>query len=378
MRERHVPVSQTWKFTEKTDAESIFEKMEDIGAGGFGTVCKLIHVDSGACFAGKVISPDTMSHTRHGSFAKEVSLMRHVKSKYTVRCYGSVNYEGSIMLIMEFCDRGSIRDIMNYFRVKLNEDQIKLVIKDVLLALTDLHGHYKMIHRDIKAANILVQRDGSIRLTDFGVASQFDNSSCVAPYWMAPEVINGHEYSYPADIWSVGATVVELLEGIAPYGEYSIRRAIVSIERSGFSGFRDSSKPSDELKDFVYKCMEINPSKRATIEELMQHPFLDGTENLDRMAVMGPLLEGEIDFKKLLIEEEEEESVYEEEEEIYEEYSLLRSESSVLMPEQEPGIDRAYVIAGAIISLFVLYKTMDLAHLVSLVVLICVFLRYKG
>ena len=211
------------------------------------------------------------------------------------------------MLMMEYCDRGSLRDCMDFLRVRLNENQVKIVMHDLLMGISLLHKKYQIIHRDIKAANILLTRDGKLRVTDFGVSKQFDVGKTVntcsvigTPYWMAPEVVFGMKYSYPADIWSVGATAVELIEGLPPYGEYSIMKAIVEIGKVGFAGFRKGTRVSRKMKDFVLKCLVKDVKVRATPEELLRHPFLKGVEDLDRMEVLGPLLKRDIDFGKLM------------------------------------------------------------------------------
>jgi serine/threonine protein kinase len=147
-----------------------------------------------------------------------------------------------------------------------------------------------------------------MKLTDFGVSRQFDQETGKAdtcsvvgtPYWMAPEVIFGLKYSYPADIWSVGATVVEMLEGLPPYGEEPVMRAIVRIGNSGWNGWRKSSRPSRELDDFVRRCMVREVDQRATIKQLLTHPFVARAVTLDRHAVLEPLLSKEIDFQELL------------------------------------------------------------------------------
>lgn len=303
----HIDKNLNWEFDESTDANSAFVKKREIGKGGFGTVCELEHVESGSIFAGKVISPEVLNRSTKESLMHEIALMRQIRTPFTISYYGSVLYENSVMLMMEYCDRGSLRDCMDFLRVRLNENQVKIVMHDLLMGISLLHKKYQIIHRDIKAANILLTRDGKLRVTDFGVSKQFDVGKTVntcsvigTPYWMAPEVVFGMKYSYPADIWSVGATAVELIEGLPPYGEYSIMKAIVEIGKVGFAGFRKGTRVSRKMKDFVLKCLVKDVKVRATPEELLRHPFLKGVEDLDRMEVLGPLLKRDIDFGKLM------------------------------------------------------------------------------
>jgi serine/threonine protein kinase len=117
---------------------------------------------------------------------------------------------------------------------------------------------------------------------------------------MAPEVIMGQRYSYPADIWSVGATVVEMLEGIPPYGDFPVMRAIVEIGNAGWAGFRRDTVCSAELRELVGMCMVPAPGGRADLGQLLMHPFVRRAPDLDRQAVLAPLLNKEIDFEQLL------------------------------------------------------------------------------
>lgn len=317
----HVDRNLNWEFNEQTDASAAFVKKRDIGKGGFGTVCELEHVESGTCFAGKIISPDAMSRSSRESLMHEINLLREIRSPFTISYFGSVLYQNSVMIMMEYCERGSLRDVMDFLKVKLTEPQIKIVMRDLLMAISVLHSRYKIIHRDVKAANILVGKDGRLKVTDFGVSKKFDVGKTVntcsimgTPYWMAPEVVYGNKYSYPADVWSIGATAVELLEGMPPYGEYPVMRAICEIGQKGFPGFRPGTVVSDEFREFVEMCMIKDPALRAKPEQLLAHRFLADVDSLDRMEVLGPLLTKDIDFEKLLRAGEEEEEEEEEEE----------------------------------------------------------------
>lgn len=114
--------------------------------------------------------------------------------------------------------------------------------------------------------------------------------------------------SWPSDIWSVGATAVELAEGGPPYCEFPATRAMTEISLNGFLGFRNVDYFSEAFTDFVFTCMEKDPRQRPTAEQLLEHPFIKQIETLDRVEIFEDLPETTIDFAKLLeIAEEEEE-----------------------------------------------------------------------
>lgn len=298
----HIDSNLNWDFN-SVESTDVFEIVRTIGKGGFGTVVELRHIQSDIHLAGKMISSEMMNRTTKDQLNKEIELIRKIVTPNTIRYYGSAQIEGNLTILMEFCKCGSLRDILDSGKKTLNENQIRCIMHDLLFALQALHAKYKIVHRDIKAGNILLSHTGQLKVADFGVSKQFDEKKTVntksivgTPYWMAPEVINGNKYSFPADIWSVGSTAIELFEGAPPYSEFPFTRAMVLIATQGFQGFRKGSKPSPEFMDFVNKCMTKDPSLRPSVQELLVHPFLQNTEDFDRQEVFADLLTHEITY----------------------------------------------------------------------------------
>ena len=294
------------KFDEHTNADEDFLIIKEIGKGGFGSIFLLQHLPTGAEFAGKMINKDNLTQQTEESLNKEIELLEKINSPYTVNYFGNVIYYDQPMMIMEYMDRGSIRDIMDYKQIRLTEKQAAFVIHDVLISLAILKTK-NIMHRDIKAANILINSKGQIKLTDFGVSSDFNNQdkggTCASngtPYWMAPEVVLGQNQTFPADIWSVGCTATELVEGVPPYSCYDPQKAMIRIIRNGFAGFRNPKNLSPEFKNFVFKCVHKNPKKRWTAWQLLSHPWIKQIETCNREEILKPLTETQIDLNKLL------------------------------------------------------------------------------
>jgi serine/threonine protein kinase len=309
----HVGQDFNWEFDSSVNTSDQFDKLEDIGKGGFGVVCKILYIDGNKMFAGKLLLPEALNRAARKSLDNELMLMRTIRSPFCVSYYGSVRWENSEMLIMDYCERGSLRDVMDKHHVKLTEDLVSIVVSDLLHALQRLHDG-RIVHRDIKAANILVGNDNLFKVTDFGVSRQFDEgksqttSMVGTPYWMAPELVTGKPYSFPADIWSVGATIVELIEGNPPYGEFGVMAAFVRIGTNGFSGWRRGTTVSAELDDLVKnKCMVRDPNERPKIAELLKHPFVKRGVSLNRKELLEQLMTGPPQSAKPIEEEEEEE-----------------------------------------------------------------------
>ena len=299
--EVHVDQYLNWSFDKSVDPTTIFSKEKILGKGGFGTVCLMIHEPSKKELAGKIINPKLVDAQTTEILQKEVDLLRQIKTNYAVRYFGSVPYENSLMILMELCDKGSLRDLLDHREEVFSEAQISVVMHDLLLALDYLHTKHLVIHRDIKAANILLTSNSEIKVADFGVSRRFDKGNeCQTatiigtPYWMAPEVINGTGYSFPADIWSVGITAIELAEGAPPYIELPPTRAMLEIANYGFPGFRYPEMHSNDFLDFVNNCVKKKPEDRFTIQQLLNHPFITRSKIIPRQFIMKELIECQI------------------------------------------------------------------------------------
>ena len=137
---------------------------------------------------------------------------------------------------MEYCNPGSVSDIIKITKRTLNETEIASICQAVLRGLEYLHDT-KKIHRDIKAGNILLDHLGNAKLADFGVSAQLintyskKNTLTGTPYWMSPEVLSNSEYNKKTDIWSLGITAIEMAEGDPPYAHINYMRAMFVIQK---------------------------------------------------------------------------------------------------------------------------------------------------
>lgn len=286
----HMSSNFEWEYDPSVNPSTIFAKVRIIGQGSFGTVAEILHSPSMTILAGKLINQKFLEKdTSKTELTNEIDILRQINSPYTVKYFGTVPLEGSLMILMEFCDRCSLRNILDARQQVLSEDQISFVMHDLLKCLETIHNNYQMVHRDIKSANILLTSKAEIKISDFDVSKIFESDSFQnmtiigAPYWMAPEVISGISYNYEADIWSVGITAVELCEGAPPYAELDPTKAMIEIAIKGFPGYRFPSMHSPELCDFISHCVETDPSKRWKIEQLLEHPFIKRSENLNKL-----------------------------------------------------------------------------------------------
>ncbi|KAI9205431.1 kinase-like domain-containing protein [Polychytrium aggregatum] len=206
---------------------------------------------------------------------KEISLLSNCDSEYITRYHGSFLNGTKLWVVMDYAGGGSMRSILKSGPIE--EPYIAVIVREVLQALIYLHKHAHIIHRDIKAANILLTDNGSVKLCDFGVAGQMSKaqkrySFVGTPYWMAPEIIIHSAYGYKADIWSLGITIIELATGNPPFSDLDPRRAIFHIPRSNPPKLED--RFTQAIREFISCCLQQNPDDRLSAEDLFNRLFV--------------------------------------------------------------------------------------------------------
>ena len=263
--------------TEKNiDPEDKFLLLEKLGQGNYGIVYKVQDKYTNKIYAAKISSLYTNNLE---SNKKEINVLKQCNSPYIIHYYGSYLKNKTIWIILEYCDAGSVLDLMRISNKNLNEQQIASIISMVLKGLIFLHEQ-KKIHRDIKAGNILLSNNGYAKLGDFGVSAELMHSfskkvsKIGTPYWMSPEVISQNRYDSKCDIWSLGITCIELAEGEPPYSEIRTFLVMKKIINNPPKGLSNPEKWSMEFNDFVSKCLTFQPEERPSAKELISHNFI--------------------------------------------------------------------------------------------------------
>jgi serine/threonine protein kinase len=258
------------------DPEALYEIICQLGEGSYGSVYKARNRDTGAICAIKVVPTEAESTEE---LRKEIDLLKQGAHQFVVGYHGSFQKDKHIWIVMDLCEAGSISDLIRATQSTLLEAEIRVVAASMLLGLRHLHG-LRMIHRDIKAGNILLTNDGMVKLADFGVSKQLSTvqSKCETtigtPYWMGPEVIADGRYNAKADIWSLGITLIEMAEGEPPFCNIHPMRALFVIPKKPPSTFKEPSRWSPEMNDFLAACLVKDPSLRPSAEQLLLHPWL--------------------------------------------------------------------------------------------------------
>ncbi|CAN6274279.1 unnamed protein product [Urochloa humidicola] len=251
-------------------------KGEHLGSGSFGSVYEAIS-DDGFFFAVKEVSlmdQGLNAKQRILQLEHEISLLSRLEHENIVQYFGTDKEGGKLYIFLELVTQGSLAAL--YQKYHLQDSQVSAYTRQILNGLLYLHQR-NVLHRDIKCANILVDASGLVKLADFGLAKEMSilsqaRSSKGTVYWMAPEVAKAKPHGPPADIWSLGCTVLEMLTGKVPYPDMEWTHALLKIGRGIPPEIPDTL--SEDARDFIKKCVQANPNDRPSAAQLLEHPFV--------------------------------------------------------------------------------------------------------
>ncbi|VCW99797.1 unnamed protein product [Gulo gulo] len=261
----------------KDDPEELFIDLHEIGHGSFGAVYFATNAHTNEVVAVKKMSySGKQTQEKWQDILKEVKFLRQLKHPNTIEYKGCYLKEHTAWLVMEYC-LGSASDLLEVHKKPLQEVEIAAITHGALQGLAYLHSH-AMIHRDIKAGNILLTEPGQVKLADFGSASMASpaNSFVGTPYWMAPEVIlamDEGQYDGKVDVWSLGITCIELAERKPPLFNMNAMSALYHIAQND-SPTLQSNEWTDSFRRFVDYCLQKIPQERPTSAELLRHDFV--------------------------------------------------------------------------------------------------------
>jgi len=277
------------------DADGYIVYGPQIGEGAFARVYRAKVRTTGEDVAIKTLQLEKYKDTLD-DIRKEISIMSQMRHPNLVRVVSSFVWHDELWIVMPLLVGGSCHAMMKQTFPKGFKDEAVLatIIREVLKGLEYVHSN-KLIHRDIKAGNVLIAAEGGVQLADFGVAgalteggeSKSRRTFTGTPCWMAPEVMeqtNG--YDVKADIWSVGITALELAMGSAPYAHFQPMKVLLLTLQEKPPSFDsypqgEDNKFSKDFKKFIGDCLKKDPKDRSTVKKLLGHSWLKKATTLD-------------------------------------------------------------------------------------------------
>lgn len=277
--------------------EFAWVKGELIGRGSYGSVYLALNVTNGEMLAVKQVTVQAPAQSSEAieALIKEVETMKDLDHLNIVQYLGFEQKQQTYSLFLEYVAGGSISSCLKSYG-KFDEQLVKFITRQVLEGLKYLHQN-GILHRDLKADNLLLELDGTCKISDFGISKKshdiYSNNAELSMqgtiFWMAPEVIHSmvedqkQGYSAKVDIWSLGCVVLEMFAGQRPWSNEAVISAIYKIGKTKLA----PPIPEDisaEAKDFLDKCFTINSEERPTASKLLEHEFMtsDATFNFSK------------------------------------------------------------------------------------------------
>jgi polo-like kinase 1 len=275
-------LSQDFQIVQETLKSSntvrLYQKGSFLGKGGFARVYEFINIESKRLFAGKVIEKVSLSKSR-----VRQKLMTEIKIHKSLNHPGIVKFEHffedceNVFILLELCQNHSLSELIRR-RKRLTEIEVQCYLMQIIDALIYLHGQ-KVIHRDIKLGNLLLNEKMQVKLADFGLACKLEfegerkNTICGTPNYIAPEIIGGGcGHSFEVDVWSLGVLAFTMLVGRPPFETSDVKDTYRRIKCNAYS-FPEHVDLSFEAKELIIKILVLDPKERPTLTEIKNFRF---------------------------------------------------------------------------------------------------------
>ncbi|KAK0090146.1 hypothetical protein PV325_002571 [Microctonus aethiopoides] len=251
-----------------------YQVLGQVGEGSFGQVYKAKKLCNGEIVAFKIITKRARTFNELKSLRQECEIQRHLHHPNIVQMIDSFETENQIVVVTEYADR-ELYEILDK-EGRFSEEKAQMIVCDLVSALYYLHSN-RVLHRDLKPQNVLIEANGIAKLCDFGFARSMSTGTHVltsikgTPLYMAPELIEECPYDHNADLWSLGCIAYEMIVGKPPFQTTSILHLVRLIR---FEPIKWPDFISSNCKTFLQGLLQKDPSKRLSWPQLLDHPFV--------------------------------------------------------------------------------------------------------
>ncbi|XP_026745478.1 serine/threonine-protein kinase 10-like, partial [Trichoplusia ni] len=276
---------------DNSDPSDNWDMVGELGDGAFGKVYKAQHKTTGQLAAAKMCVLDNEDDL--ADFTVEIDILSECRHPNVVELHEAYFIDNKLWMLLEYCDGGALDSVMAELEKGLSELQIAYVCREMCRGLQFLHSR-RVIHRDLKAGNVLATMTGGVKLADFGVSAKNKSDAAETRHVHRDPVLDGAGGRACVDIWSLGITLIEFAQMEPPNHEMTPMRVLLKIQKSEPPA--STSPPAGEGLQRLHS--QGARQEKATAVELLKHEFVSG--NLDSKPLRDLLLE----YRAEVVEEE--------------------------------------------------------------------------
>ncbi|KAL0114381.1 hypothetical protein PUN28_011563 [Cardiocondyla obscurior] len=272
-----------------------YKLLKTIGKGNFAKVKLAKHVPTGKEVAIKIIDKTQLNPGSLQKLFREVRIMKMLDHPNIVKLFQVIETEKTLYLVMEYASGGEVFDYL-VLHGRMKEKEARAKFRQIVSAVQYCHQK-KIIHRDLKAENLLLDSEMNIKIADFGFSNEFTpgnklDTFCGSPPYAAPELFQGKKYDGPeVDVWSLGVILYTLVSGSLPFDGSTLRELRERVLRGKY---RIPFYMSTDCENLLKKFLVLNPTKRASLENIMKDKWMNTGYEDDELK---PYLEPEPDYR---------------------------------------------------------------------------------
>ncbi|OII71297.1 calcium calmodulin dependent protein kinase [Cryptosporidium ubiquitum] len=266
--------------SKKGHLSEMYQRVKKLGSGAYGEVLlcrdKVTHVER----AIKIIRKTSVSTSSNSTLLEEVAVLKLLDHPNIMKLYDFFEDKRNYYIVMECYKGGELFDEIIH-RMKFNEVDAAVIIRQVLSGVTYLHKH-NIVHRDLKPENLLLEskdKDAMIKIVDFGLSAVFENQKKMkerlgTAYYIAPEVLR-KKYDEKCDVWSIGVILFILLAGYPPFGGQTDQEILKKVEKGKYTFDSPEWKSvSEGAKDLIKQMLQYDSQRRISAQQALEHPWI--------------------------------------------------------------------------------------------------------